>query len=50
MKSDYNFDTLTCVSAFYNIGRDAIDGRSLENYKEWLINTVSSIHCPFVFF
>ena len=42
--------SLTCVSAIFHIGRDAIDGRSMSEYKQWLIATLASINCPFVLF
>ena len=43
-------DTLTCVTAFYNIGREQVDGRSLQDYKQWLLQTVRSVEAPFVIF
>ena len=39
--------SLTCVTAIFNIGRDAIDGRTISDYKQWLIATLATINCPF---
>jgi len=40
----------TCVSALYDIGRAAIDGRSINEYTKWTELTLKSIKDPFVFF
>ena len=40
----------TCVSALYDIGREAIDGRSINEYTKWTELTLKSIKDPFVFF
>jgi hypothetical protein len=45
-----NNESLTCVTAFYNINREMIDGRSVIDYKKWLTNTVSSLKCPIILF
>ena len=37
-QKDINNETLTCVTAFYNINREMIDGRSVIDYKKWLIH------------
>jgi len=41
---------VTCVTAFYDIGREAIDGRSIMDYKSYLIKTLQCITAPFVLF
>lgn len=39
---------VTCVTAFYAIGRERVDGRSVSDYKRWLMKTLSTIRDPFV--
>lgn len=41
---------MTCVTAFYNIGRSGIDGRTLIDYKQWLLSTITSVHSPLILF
>lgn len=41
---------MTCVTAFYNIGRSGIDGRTLADYKQWLLSTVRAVHNPIILF
>jgi len=41
---------LTCVTALYDIGREAADGRSMNDYKNYLIKTLSVITAPTVLF
>jgi hypothetical protein len=41
---------LTCVSAIYDIGREAVDGRSMNDYKSYLIKTLQSVTAPIVLF
>ena len=40
--------TVTCVTAFYDIGRSTVDGRSINEYKTWLFRTLRSVIDPFV--
>ena len=47
MKSSSN---VTCVTALYDIGREAVDGRSIPEYMRWLSMTLRSIRDPFVLF
>jgi hypothetical protein len=42
--------TTTFVSGLYDIGREAIDGRSIRDYTKWAELTLKSIKDPFVFF
>jgi hypothetical protein len=39
---------ITCVTAFYAIGREGVDGRSVSDYKQWLLKTLSTIRDPFI--
>lgn len=39
---------ITCVTAFYWIGRERVDGRSVSEYKQWLLKTLSTIRDPFI--
>ena len=41
---------LTCVTALYDIGREAVDGRSMNEYKSYLIKTLQSVTAPIVLF
>lgn len=41
---------ITCVTAVYDIGREGIDGRSVSDYKQWLLKTLSTIRDPFVIY
>jgi hypothetical protein len=41
---------MTCVTAFYNIGRNGVDGRSLTDYKQWLLSTLTSVTSPMILF
>lgn len=41
---------MTCVSAFYDIGREKIDGRSISQYRTWLEKTLQTIVDPIVLF
>ena len=43
-------ETATCVTAVYDIGRATVDGRTMSDYKKWLLNTVAWIETPFVLF
>ena len=38
------------VSAIYDIGRMTIDGRSMEEYREWVLRTLRCIREPIVFY
>ena len=40
--------SITCVTAFYNIGRMGVDGRSVSDYKAWLYRTLVTVRDPFV--
>jgi len=40
----------TCVTAVYDIGRAGVDGRTMTDYKKWLLNTLAWIDTPFVLF
>jgi hypothetical protein len=40
----------SCVTAFMDIGRESIDGRSVNFYKECLLNTLTQIKEPFIIF
>ena len=41
---------MTCVMAMYNIGREKVDGRSIEDYKLWLERSLTIIKDPIVLF
>jgi len=41
---------LTCVTALYDIGREAIDGRSILEYTSYLKKTLQSIKVPTIVF
>ena len=41
---------VTVVSAFYNIGRETIDGRSINDYKKYIFNMLKTIKDPFVLY
>jgi hypothetical protein len=41
---------MTCVTAFYDIGREKIDGRSISQYRAWLEKTLQIIVDPIVLF
>ena len=41
---------LTCVTALYDIGREAADGRSMNDYKKYLIQTLQAVTAPIVLF
>lgn len=41
---------VTCVTALYDIGREAVDGRSIPEYMRWLSMTLRTICDPFVLF
>ena len=41
---------VTCVTALYDIGREAVDGRSIPEYMRWLSITLRTIRDPFVLF
>jgi hypothetical protein len=43
-------ETATCITAVYDIGRTGVDGRTMSDYKKWLLNTVAWIETPFVLF
>ena len=43
-------ESATCVTAIYDIGRAGVDGRTMSDYKKWLLNTVAWIETPFVLF
>lgn len=38
------------VTAMYDIGRAAVDGRSIETYKTWMLRTLRSIQEPMVLY
>jgi len=38
----------TIITAVYDIGRERIDGRSIQDYKNFIVNTLQAIHEPFV--
>ena len=38
------------VTAMYDIGRAAVDGRSIESYRPWLLQTLRSIQEPIVLY
>jgi hypothetical protein len=42
--------TTTCVSALYDIGREAIDRRSISDYIKWTESTLKTIKDPFVLY
>jgi hypothetical protein len=42
--------TTTIVTAIYDIGREKIDGRSIDMYKEWLIKTIKTLSDPIVIY
>lgn len=42
--------TTTCVSALYDIGREAVDGRSIQDYTKWTEDTLKSLRDPVVFY
>jgi Bacterial protein of unknown function (HtrL_YibB) len=42
--------TSTGVSALYDLGREAIDGRSMKDYIEWTEKTLRTIADPLVFY
>jgi hypothetical protein len=41
---------ITCVTAIYDIGRGAVDGRTMDQYKSYLIQTLQSFSDPLVLF
>jgi hypothetical protein len=41
---------VTCVTALYDIGREAVDGRSMSEYIRWFRITMRTIRDPFVIF
>lgn len=38
---------ITMVTAIYDIGRAAVDGRGMLEYKEWLLKTLKAVKDPF---
>jgi len=43
-------EAATCVTAVYDIGRANSDGRTMAEYKKWLLDTIGWIETPFVIF
>lgn len=43
-------DHVTIVSAVYDIGREAADGRKMSDYKEWFLKTLKQVRHPIFLF